>query len=394
MGDVVRWPGRSQGDPSGPTALVDHWYSHAVGHVIEALRRCQGYRAADETLRIGLVLNGASPTELARCVPFVERVYPVSYTSFGTPRSSPRAALRRVPREWDYVLRHPSSVDADHAALEGLSRYYAESHRRFRARIAEGLAGGEPPSYVPHQQLRLDLPAAEREQARRLLAGRRSIVVVPAGSGTRALYPSTASWTRILDALAERFPGVVFAFVGRLAPAGGRTVSGIGREEVDRLVASCDVALDLFDRPLLEQLAVVEASDLFVSPHTGFGFAAVAVGTPWLTLSGGDWHEHFFNGVPFYSVLPKGREQPAFVRGGRLPMVEADEDGEGARTWTMRVRRIEEDLDELVEAAALLRDGRLSYEDALAGYFPRLLDAYGGDRSLVQTFEDVHAGYV
>ena len=47
----------------------------------------------------------------------------------------------------------------------------------------------------------------------------------------------------------------------------------------------------------------------------------------------------------------------------------------------MSAARIREDLDELGEAAAMLVEGRLSYEDALAGYFPRLVDAYVGDRS-------------
>ena len=42
----------------------------------------------------------------------------------------------------------------------------------------------------------------------------------------------------------------------------------------------------------------------------------------------------------------------------------------------------------------MLIEGRLPYEAALADYFPRLLDAYGGDRSKIVTFEDVHVGFV
>jgi hypothetical protein len=218
---------------------------------------------------------------------------------------------------------------------------------------------------------------------------------MPAGSsGLRALYPSVTSWNRILGELERRFPDVVFTFVGRLRPEGGRTVSGITRDEVDRLLASPRETVDAFDRPILEQVAVVERSVLFLSPHTGFGFAAMAVGTPWLALSGGDWHEHFFNGVPFYSILPKSRWQPAFVRGRPLPIVDADTDGEGPRTATMSAARIEEDLDELVGAAAALVEQRLPYADALAAYFPRLVEAYGGDRTQIHSFDDVHLGYV
>ena len=104
----MRLPWRQQAPDGSTTLLVDHWYSHAVGHVIEGLRRCQGYHACDPELRIALVLNRASPAELATCVPFLAEVYGVPYTSFGAPVGSPRRALQRVPRDWDYVVHHPA----------------------------------------------------------------------------------------------------------------------------------------------------------------------------------------------------------------------------------------------------------------------------------------------
>lgn len=389
----MRRPFRRRRPDGPPTVLLDHWYSHAVGHVIEALRRCQGYHACDPELRLSLVLNGDSPVELAGCVPFVEGAYAVPYTSFGRREGDPSAALRGVPRDWDHVLHHPAATDPEERRFEGLQAYYAASTRHFRPRLARGVVGGEPPRYAPHQRLRLELPEDARERARALVGDRLAIAVMPAGSGARRLYPSSASWAVVLDELERRFPGVVVALVGKLRPEGGRTLSGIGREELDRLLDARARPVDAVDLPILDQLAVVEASRLFVSPHTGFGFGAVAVGTPWLTIAGGDWHEYFFNGVPFYSVLPKGTEHPAFVQGRTLPLIEADEDGEGPRSATMGVRRIREDLGELVEAAEALVAGRLSYEEALATYFPRLVEAYRGDTSRIHTFEDLHRDY-
>ena len=383
---------RSAGGP--PTLLVDHWYSHAVGHVIEALRRCQAYHAADPSLRISLVLNGASPTELASCVPFVARAYAVPYSSFGTSREDPRRALRGVPRDWDHVVHHPASVDPEQERFEGLQRYYRAARRHFRGRLSEGIAGVPPPAYEPHQALRLALPDAERERAAGELEGRPTIAVMPAGSGARRMYPSLTSWLAILDELERRIPDVGFAFVGRLGAGGGQTVSGIGRGEVDRLLESRRFAVDAFDRAILSQLATVEAARVFLSPHTGFGMAALAVGTPWLALSGGDWHEYLFNGVPFHSVLPKGRSHEVFAQGRELALVDPDSDGEGPRAWALSAARLREDLDEIADAAVQLADGAVTYEDALAAYFPRLLDAYGGDRARIRTFEDVHADYV
>ena len=96
---VIRLPWSRLARDGGRGLLVDHWYSHAVGHVVEALRRCQGYHACDPALPIALVLNGAAPTELASSAPFVERVYAVPYTSFGAPVGSARRALARIPGE-------------------------------------------------------------------------------------------------------------------------------------------------------------------------------------------------------------------------------------------------------------------------------------------------------
>jgi hypothetical protein len=60
----------------------------------------------------------------------------------------------------------------------------------------------------------------------------------------------------------------------------------------------------------------------------------------------------------------------------------------------MSARRIREDLPELVVAAERLIDRRVEYEHALAEYFPRLLEAYGGDRSRIFSLDDVHRAYL
>jgi hypothetical protein len=74
--------------------------------------------------------------------------------------------------------------------------------------------------------------------------------------------------------------------------------------------------------------------------------------------------------------------------------MEEDEDGEGPRTPSLCAARIEEDLPELLHGAELLISGRLSYEQALACYFPRLLAAYRGDRSRIFSFDGIHEGYL
>jgi hypothetical protein len=374
--------------------LVNYWYAPPVGHVIEALRYCLGYKTASPHTHVSVLLNEATPVELARCCPFVDEVHAVPYRDFLVPDGDPAAALAGVPRGWDWVVMNHREMQAGHAEFRGFRVFYDAASDYFQPRLGRQWTGGQPPAYRPHQQLRLDLPAAARAAAERTLRGRQAISVVLAGSSAeRHLYPSAGSWELILAALVSHAPETVVCLIGKLGED-GRTTSRVDRAEVDRLLAAVPAAIDCFDRPLLEQLAIVERSNLFLSPHTGFGFAAVAVGTPWLTISGGRWHEMFFNGVPFYSVLPDTDRYPCFDWSGPLPLLEADEDGEGPRTPSMSAARIREDLPELLHGARLLIERRLSYEDALKDYFPRLLAAYKGERSRIFSFDGIDAAYL
>jgi hypothetical protein len=58
----------------------------------------------------------------------------------------------------------------------------------------------------------------------------------------------------------------------------------------------------------------------------------------------------------------------------------------------MSCARISHDLEELLEAAMLLIDHRLSYEQALQHHFSRLLRIVDGRH--IWTFEGLHHAYV
>jgi hypothetical protein len=379
--------------------LVNYWYANPVGHAIEGLRYALGHHAANPELRVSLLLNAATPTELAGCCPFLDDVFTVPYTSFVRAEGDPAAALVGVPRFWDYVVENHRVRDAAHDAFAGFRAFFDAAERHFEPRFGFGVVGHAPPGYRRHQELRLALPDDAREAARRTIGpDRRAISVVLAGSAAgRHLYPSAKSWKLILTELSVRYPDAALCLIGKRG-ADGRTTSRVGRSEVALLLAAVPASIDCFDRPILEQIALVEASDLLVAPHTGFAFTASTVGTPWLAISGGNWHEYFFNGVPVYSLVPDTTRYPCFAWAERgstpLPVLDPDDDGEGPRTPSMSAARIREDLPELLHAAALLIERRLPYEEALATYFPRLLTAYHGDRSRVFSFDDIHRGYL
>lgn len=378
--------------------LVNYWYAHNVGHAVEGLRYCLGHKAANPELSVSLLLNAATPVELARLCPFIDNVYAVEFTTFMEVPTDPAEALASVPREWDWIVENHRAREESHQSFPGFRAFFDAAHGYFVSPHPTGVAGLGPPEYRRHQQLRLDPPPEARAAAAALIPeGRTAITVVPTGSSNRLLYPSAASWELILAGLAEGRPDAILCLTGKLVQD-GRTVSRIGREEVDRLLAALPEAIDCFDRPLLEQLALLERSALLVSPHTGFSFLASTVGTPWLAVSGGNWHESFFNGVPFHSVIPSPERYTPFawaVPGDDPSLIlEADEDGEGPRAASMSAARIRANLPELLDAADALIEKKISYEDALRNYFPRLLKAYGGDRGMIFSFDNVHSDYV
>ena len=118
--------------------------------------------------------------------------------------------------------------------------------------------------------------------------------------------------------------------------------------------------------------------------------AALAVGTPWLALSGGRWFEWFFNHVPFRSIVPDTARYPSYSQFDPLALTDDD----GPRTPSMTRARIAEDLDAIVAAAHELIAGTLTYEQALRDYFAALLRAHGGDSSAIWSHDGVHAEYV
>ncbi len=380
------------------TLLVNYWYAHPVGHAIEGLRYALGYHAANPELRVSLLLNGATPVELAHCCSFLDEVYAVPFTGFMHVDADPAAALAGVPRAWDYVVENHRARERSHDNFGGFRAFFDAASAHFEARLDVGVAGAEPPAYLPHQQLRLDLPPEARLAAWATIGERRqAISVLLTGSSANHLYPSTASWELILAELSTQHPDAPICLIGKLR-ADGRTTSRVAHGDLDRLLRAVPAAIDCFDRPLLEQLALIEASALLVSPHTGFSFSASTVGTPWLAISGGNWHEYFFNGVPVYSLLPDPERYPSFAWAELGPeplkLIDADDDGEGPRTPSMSAARIRDDLPKLLEAAELLIGERLPYEQALGDYFPRLLAAYGGNRSRVFSFDNIHEQYL
>jgi hypothetical protein len=375
----------------GRSVLVNFVYCHPVGHMIEALHYCHGYHRADPDLRIGLAVHAGTPAELATLCPYIGDVYPVTLDLFDP--APDLDSLDGIPAGWDWVVDDDRGhQEPQRAIFPGLGAYYDRACERFAAAGAVlGRAGAAPPSYSAGEQFWLPLPSAALSRARQRLqdaapGAQPCIGELPAGSGPRGNYPSVRSWQLVLGALSRRWPEAVFCLLGKLRQD-GRTATSFGRDEIDQLAASVPSAVVFVDLPIIDGLAMVAACDVLVSPHTGFGMAALAVGTPWLSIAGNQWPEYYFNGVPFYSVLPDVRRFPAYTGLGPAP---EPVDDDGPRSPSMCRERIEADLAEITEGAARLIDRRWPPDEALADHVTRMLALREGRADRIWSVDAVH----
>lgn len=374
------------------SVLVNFVYCHPVGHAVEAVQYCLGYRRANPDRRIGVVLKADTAVDLASWCDHIDEVYTVNVDVFTPPDAD---VLSHVPAEWDWVVDDPRGHQQWHRDLfPGLAAYYDLAGEHFRARRGHRQVGEPLPTYQPKNRLEFALPASARSWATELLPDTESgptIAILPGGSGERWRYLSLTSWLRVLTAFVERWPAARFCLVGKLADD-GRTSTTFTGDEFDALARVVPKSVSAVDVPLARQLAAVQRCDLLLSPHTGFAFAAMAVGTAWLTLAGNDWAEYYFNpGVPFYSVLPDLDRFPCYVMLGNTPDPVEDE---GPRSPSMSAQRIDDDIEELLDGAAWLLSGEADFDTAMRDHFARLVTLFRGRTDLIFSVDNLHLRYL
>jgi len=314
------------------TLLVNHVYYPPVGHVVEALKFSRGFHEANSDLEIHVALNRDSPIELAGACPWIKKTYPINIFEVSE-KYVDATCLRQIPRKWDYVVTD-TRVQRDIARARQLGRYdlaldnyLRVSERLFAASRGKAVlysAETEPnysrrskPSFPEGLRYRVDakveipIPQSAINFARRLNHNGPKVCILLGGSGGYRSYPTIETWLKIIRVLNESVPDLRIYLTGvRKSEKGRSATSGYTESHIRRALKSFCNVIDCYDIGLWNQLAIVKQSDVFVSPHTGFGFLAPCVGTPWLTISGGDWPEYFFNHVPFYSVLPDDPTYP------------------------------------------------------------------------------------
>ena len=358
--------------------LVNHVYYSPVGHVVEAIRYARGFHDANPGSEVHVALSDGAPWELCAGAPWIAGVYRIPVADPG----SCDLSVPEMPREWDYIVdNNLMALEDEHSDLlvrpdeyespprgweeEATIAYYARTDAELTARKGRGVLFPDMTlprelGYDPGAHATLEVPAESRVVCRALRPRRADDLHPAGGLGARGPVPSR----RELDRRHRRAPRAIPdrpLLPDRNARQRDRhrhlTTTRYHDDGLARILASGDDLVDCYDIGLWHQVALLEACDLLVSPHSGFSFLASCVGTPWLTISGGNWPEFFFNGVPFYSVLP---DNPDYPYVGAY-----DYDYDGPTIPDMRHERLLARVPDLLAGAAFLLDPATTYQDAL-----------------------------
>jgi hypothetical protein len=261
--------------------------------------------------------------------------------------------------------------------------------RAFRSSMRAGLIndGWETPDGYPAQHLTplaLALPDDAKGFAQRFVspaATARVSLLLGSGSDAHRTPPLTF-WRTLIRHLLTEFTGAEIVLLGALTP--GRSVTqGIDRGAIDDLTREFPTVRDAFDLGLVNQLAIAQRCDLHISPHTGMSFAIQSVGVPWLALAGGEIHEAVLNGVPFVSVYtdcPRYPYGPWFdpIKNAMLPECQARR-ADNQPFLCMTGERLTARLPDILRAARLLIEDKLSYQECVRAHYRAMLPRLGAD---------------
>jgi hypothetical protein len=343
--------------------------------VIEGLTQAHGYHVANPDVDIHLLLNGASAVDLVEGCPWVAGAHVVDLDLVA--REGPDG-LRGIPSRWDFLAHDPRVLPG--VLQPGWDEESLIAAQRVIQSTLEGTEGvgacpgfdahwedrdlvtvGTPLPFAPNTRPRLQVPIDARRFATRAALGAPLVCVLPVSAAGLAQGPSPETWTKICAALHDALEGAVIAFIGVTVGEGSeRHDLGFGPGDAQRIAEQVPGVSEWFDVGMWNQIALIERADLFIAPHTGFGFVAQLVETPTVIVSGCPWPDYFFVGTSFECVLPDCASYPASAPGRRdSPCMRAWFDERPPPCWADEA--VERRIAEIVASAKRLLYERPSF---------------------------------
>jgi hypothetical protein len=347
--------------------LINFVYCNPVGHVIEAIKFAKGIYDANENIEIHLLLNKKTPFEIAEKCDWIHKVYPVD-TVLIQEENLNSNFFKEINNEYDYYLYDNRSLIDN--CEQDLINFHKLSLDFFKSKEFTGFLwkSSEYPSslkYLADSKVILKLSKESLKFVKKYEYRDEKFCIMLGGSAEKCKYPSVETWEEIINAIIKKYPNCKIYLTGIKKSKDGRTdTSAYSEKDLDYLFNKFTNLVDAYDIGLWNQIALISICDIFISPHTGFAFLSPCVNTPWLAISGREWHEYLYNQIPFYSVLPECKQYSCY-NGMKKECDKIMENPDKEEKLLCMSTLLLDEIPEILKGIELLLNKSFTYEDAI-----------------------------
>jgi ADP-heptose:LPS heptosyltransferase len=351
------------------TLLVNWVYYRPVGHALEGMKVARDYFEADRELKISLLLNSEMPYEIAALCPWIEKVYIADVKALAEYGMGAKC-LEEIPVNWDYVVSDDRLMHSLNSYTEELKSANQTIIKYLQAGIWKGNRFFPQDENIPQikldTEMRFEVPESAKEFIAKYSHNGLKIGILPAGSNADRIYPEARWWVKMMEAVTNSFPDVMFYITGTKSKEGNRSESyTFSDEDINLILSEIGNVENCFDIGIINQIALLEYCDLLISPHSGFAFLAGCVNTPWLSISGARWPEYFYNHIRFYNLLPSCKKYPCYTGMKEECVTEMKT---GNPVVCMSTKELDKKIPEIIQGIKLLTDDDFTYEDSIELY--------------------------
>jgi hypothetical protein len=294
--------------------LLIAWVYHpAVGHLVEALEVAANYHAANPSLEIHILVHENTLFVIGEYCDFIHETHTISVQNYGIDKASIKNLL---PKDFDYIVFPKRLKYSPQDFPEPLLKVNLFLQEYFKPKIWGGYNDSPSKDVWALQEnlysaFKIKIPKVKIAYKLPEINDKPIFSVMLKGASKQTKWPSFKTWKIILSGIKKKYPEARFLITGVLEAHGNIHNSDFQlKNNIDTFIASIPGAINCYDIGLENQLAIIQSSNIFIAPHTGFAFLAPCLGTPWLALSGGEWAEEMPAQMPFYSVLPSCKKYP------------------------------------------------------------------------------------
>lgn len=369
------------------TMLINWVYYRPVGHALEGLKVARDCYEANNDFKISVLLNSEMPYEIAALCPWIDNVFIVDVRELAELGVKAKC-LEQIPANWDFVVSDDRLTHSLNSYSEELKTANQTLSEYLQAGIWKGNRFGPQNEKMPKirfdTEMRFTVPESAKEFIGKFRHDGLKICILPAGSNADQIYPEAVWWIKLMKSITHSFPNVQFYMTGAKNKIENRSESYTFSEgDINKILKNIDNVDNCFDIGIINQIALLEYSDVLISPHSGFAFLAGCVNTPWLTISGTRWPEYFYNHIKFYSVLPSCKKYPCYTGMKSECITELKN---GNPVVCMSTNSLDRKIPEIIRGIKKLTDNKFTYRDSIELYREKVLE-YGYPLANFWTFE-------